>query len=76
MGFSQCEDSEKMKLGGSYGAKTNNYIPFEIKYKDSIYKEDIFYPFDVKIIEKYSGSFSKKQMNILYNVVGMHFFKN
>jgi hypothetical protein len=75
IGFSQCEDFEKIKLGGSYTSKTNNYIPFEIKYKDSIYKEDISYPFDIKIIEKYSNLIFKKEDDYIIERAGKKFFE-
>ncbi len=75
LGFSQCEDFEKMELGGTYMSKTNNYIPFEIKYKDSIYKEDIFYPFDLKIIEKYTNFIFKKADEYIVQRGGNEFFQ-
>jgi hypothetical protein len=75
LGFSQCEDSDKLELGGSYISKTNNYIPFEIKSKDSIYKEDISYPFDVKIIGKYSDLIFKKADEYIIQRGGNEFFK-
>ncbi|WP_179320985.1 hypothetical protein [Winogradskyella helgolandensis] len=53
-GFAQCDDIEKLELGGTYSSRTRNYIPFEIKHKDKIEKEDTFYPYDIKHIEKYS----------------------
>lgn len=74
-GFSQCEDSDKLNLGGTYLSKTNNYIPFEIKYKDSVYKEDIFYPFDVKNIEKYTDFIFKKSEDYIVQRGGKDFFQ-
>ena len=53
-GFSQCEDIDRLELGGTYYARTRNYFTFEVKYKDSIYYDDIFDPIDIKKIEKYS----------------------
>jgi len=53
-GFAQCDDIDKLELGGTYLSRTRNYIPFEIKYKDKIEKEDTFYPYDIKNIEEYS----------------------
>lgn len=53
-GFAQCDDIDKLELGGTYSSRTRNYIPFEIKQKDKIEKDDTFYPFDIKKIEKYS----------------------
>lgn len=72
----QCEDYDKLEIGGTYLANTNNYIPFEIKYKDSIYREDVFYPFDIKIIEKYSGPILLKAETYIKNRAGENFFKN
>lgn len=54
VGFSQCADIEKLGLGGTYLSNSNNYIPFEIKSKDSIYQDSISYPIDLNKIKKYS----------------------
>jgi hypothetical protein len=76
LGFSQCENASKLKLGGTYMSQTNNSIPFEVKYKDSIYHEDIFYPFDLKKIEKYSSFILLKAKTYIVNRAGENFFKN
>lgn len=75
-GFSQCEDSDKLDLGGTYLSKTNNYIPFEMKYKDSIYLEDISYPQDIKKIEKYYNFIYEKSKIYIESRGGKDFFKN
>src|SRR5690554_1022475 len=59
-GFAQCDDIDKLELGGTYLSRTRNYIPFEIKHKDSIERENTFYPYDIKNIEKYSDFILKK----------------
>ena len=72
--FSQCEDSGKLKFGGSYYSKSNNYIPFEIKHQDSIYREDTFYPFDLKKIEKYSNFILKKSKDYIATRANISFY--
>ena len=47
-GFSQCDDIDKLKLGGTYLSKTSNYIPFDFEILDTIK-----YCCDSKKIEKY-----------------------
>ena len=74
--YGQCEDYDKLEIGGTYLSKTNNYIPFEIKYKDSIYRDDVFYPFDIKLIEKYSSPILFKSQTYIINRAGENFFKN
>lgn len=75
-GYSQCEDSDKLDLGGTYLSRTKNYISFEMKYKDSIYLEDISYPQDIKKIEKYYKFIYEKSQNYIENRGGKDFFKN
>src|SRR6476620_11440503 len=74
--YGQCPDYDKLETGGTYLSRTNNYIPFEIKYKDSIYKEDVFYPFDIKLIEKYSSLILSKAKTYIINRAGENFFGN
>ena len=75
-GYSQCEDSDKLDLGGTYLSRTRNYIPFEVKYKDSIYLEDISYPQDVKKIEKYYNFICEKSKDYIESRGGKDFYKN
>lgn len=56
-------------------SKTNNYISFEEKYKDSIYLEDISYPEDIKKIEKYSDFILLKAENYVSGRGGKEFYK-
>jgi hypothetical protein len=57
-------------------SRTNNYIPFEIKSKDSIYHDSIFYPFDMKMIGKHSSFILSKAKTYIVNRAGESFFKN
>jgi hypothetical protein len=36
LGFSQCEDLDKLDFGGTLGSKTRNYIPFDLEITDTI----------------------------------------
>ena len=56
-------------------SKTNNYISFEEKYKDSIYLEDISYPEDIKKIEKYSNFILLKAEKYIVERGGSEFYK-
>lgn len=76
LSYGQCEDYDKLETGGTYLSRTNNYIPFEIKYNDSIYRDDVFYPFDIKIIEKYSNPILLKAKTYIINRAGENFYKN
>lgn len=49
-GFSQCDDGDKLELVGTYYPITQNYISFELKHKDTIYRNAIFYPVDIKTV--------------------------
>lgn len=75
-GYSQCEDSDKLDFGGTYLSKTKNYIPFEMKYKDSIYLADISYPQDIKKIEKYYNFIYEKSKAYIESRGGKSFYKN
>jgi hypothetical protein len=73
-GFTQCDDIDKLELGGTYYSRTRNYIPFEIKHKDIIEKEDTFYPFDIKKIEKYSDFILLKAKEYIVNRANIDFY--
>lgn len=75
-GYSQCEDSDKLDLGGTYLSRTKNYIRFAEKYKDSIYLKEISYPEDIKKIEKYSDFILKKAENYIIDRGGFEFYKS
>lgn len=74
--YGQCPDYNKLETGGTYLSRTNNYIPFEIKHKDSIYLADTFYPLDMNLIEKYSSFILSKAKAYIINRAGKNFFKN
>ncbi len=74
-GYSQCEDSDKIELGGTYLSRTKNHIRFEKKYKDSIYPKGISYPEDIKKIEKYSDLIFKKLELYIISRGGSEFYK-
>jgi len=73
-GFAQCDDIDKLELGGTYMSRTKNYIPFEIKHKDSIERENTFYPYDVKNIEKYSDFVLKKTKEYIITRANADFY--
>lgn len=73
-GFAQCEDIDKLELGGTYLSRTRNYIPFEIKYEGKIEKENIFYPYDIKNIEKYSNFILLKTKEYIVERAGVEFY--
>ena len=75
LSFSQCEDADKLDLGGTYLSKTKNYISFEEKHKDSIYLENISYPEDIKKIEKYSNFILLKAEKYIIERGGNEFYK-
>lgn len=75
IGFSQCEDANKLDFGGSYMSKTRNYLRFEKKYKDSVYLDDVSYPQDIKKIEKYSDFILLKAENYIIERGGNDFYK-
>ena len=72
----QCLDFDKLETGGTVLSRTHNRIPFEIKFKDSIYYDDIFYPFDIKYIEKYADNILSKAQAYIIDRGGEKFFKN
>lgn len=82
-GFSQCRDINKLETGGTYYLRSGNYIPFEVKYTDKVYYDDIFYPFDIKKIEKYSDIILLKVKDYIvsranidfYNRLELHVFR-
>jgi hypothetical protein len=75
LGFSQCEDSEKLDFGGTYLSRTKNYIRFAEKHQDSIYLEDIAYPEDINRIKNFSDSILLKAENYIVNRGGNDFYK-
>jgi len=74
LGFSQCNDIEKLDLGGTYMSKSNNYIPFEIKDKDKIYHDSISYPNDLNKIKKYSDFILEKAENFIVSRANRDFY--
>jgi hypothetical protein len=73
-GFAQCDDIDKLELGGTYLSRTRNYIPFEIKHKDSIERENTFYPYDIKNIEEYSDFILKKAKEYIAERANIDFY--
>ena len=73
-GFAQCDDIDKLELGGTYLSRTRNYIPFELKYEGKIEKENTFYPFDLKNIEKYSDFILFKTKEYIVKRAGIEFY--
>ena len=72
--MAQCDDVEKVELGGTYSSKTRNYIPFEVKYEGKIEKEDTFYPYDIKNIEKYSDVILRKIKEYVVQRANVEFY--
>lgn len=72
--FSQCEDIDKLELGGTYLSRTNNYISFETKYKDTIYHQNISYPNDLEKIKKYADFIFSKSKEYIINRAGESFY--
>ncbi|MBC2846739.1 hypothetical protein [Winogradskyella flava] len=73
-GFAQCDDIDKLELGGTYSSRTRNYIPFGIKHKDSIERENTFYPYDIKNIEEYSDFILKKAKEYIVKRANIDFY--
>jgi hypothetical protein len=71
LGFSQCEDSDKLDFGGSYLSKTNNYIPFDLEISDTIQ-----YCCDIKKIKSYSDFIFKKSEDYIIERGGKEFYNN
>jgi hypothetical protein len=71
LGFSQCEDSEKLDFGGTYSSKTNNYIPFDLDISDTIQ-----YCCDIKKIKSYSDFIFKKSKDYIIERGGNEFYNN
>jgi len=71
LGFSQCEDSEKLDFGGTYLSKTKNYIPFHIDISDTIQ-----YCCDIKKIKSYSDLIFKKSEDYIIERGGKEFYNN
>ena len=71
MGFSQCEDSDKLDFGGTYLSKTNNYIPFDLEISDTIQ-----FCCDIKKIKKYSDFIFKKSEDYIIERGGKEFYNN
>jgi len=74
-GFSQCDNIEKLEMGGTHLSKTHNYLYFKEKDKDKIYYENIAYPIDIKKIEKYSDFILKKAEKYIIERADTEFFK-
>ena len=72
--FSQCDNIDKLKLGGTYMSKTNNYIPFEVKYRDSIYHDSVSYPNDINKIKKYSDFILSKAEDYIVTRANRSFY--
>lgn len=75
-GYSQCEDSDKLDFGGTYLSKSNNYIRFEEKFKDTVYLENIAYPEDINKIKSFSDYILLKAEKYIINRGGNDFYNN
>lgn len=73
-GFSQCDDIDKLEMGGTYYTPSGHYIPFEIKYADSTYYDSVFYPIDIKKIEKYSDFILLKAKKYIVSRANINFY--
>lgn len=71
LGFSQCEDSDKLDFGGTYLSKTKNYIPFDLDISDTIK-----YCCDIKKIKFYSDFILKKAEDYIIERGGKEFYNN
>ncbi|MBI3219870.1 MAG: hypothetical protein HYZ44_10185 [Bacteroidetes bacterium] len=49
IGFSQCDDFDKLDFGGTLSSKTRNYIPFDLHIEDTVH-----YCCDIRKIKPYS----------------------
>ena len=69
-GFSQCEDADKLELGGTYLSKTRNYIPFNLEISDTLK-----YCCDSKKIQKYLDIIIPKTKKFITNRAGSEFYQ-
>jgi len=69
-GFSQCEDIDKLELGGTYLSKTRNYIPFDLEISDTIK-----YCCDSKKIQKYLDIIIPKAEEFISNRANSEFYE-
>lgn len=69
LGFSQCEDSDKLSVGRCHSGKAN-YIPFDYNIGDTIQ-----YCCDINKIKKYSDFILSKSRKYIINRAGDKFFR-
>lgn len=73
-GFSQCEDIDRLRMGGTHLSKTHNYLYFKAIDKDKIYYDNIAYPIDIAKIEKYSDFILEKAKGFIIARASVEFF--
>lgn len=69
-GLSQCDDINKLELGGTYLSKTRNYIPFDLEISDTIK-----YCCDSKKIQKYLDVIIPKAKKYIIKRANSKFYK-
>lgn len=69
-GFSQCDDIDKLELGGTYLSKTSNYIPFHLEISDTVK-----YCCDSKKIQKYLDIIIPKAKEFITSRANSEFYK-
>lgn len=69
--YGQCPDYDKLETGGTYLARTNNYIPLDPNIPDTIQ-----YCCDLKRIKKYSEEILNHSKNYITKRGGENFYRN
>jgi len=70
LGFSQCEDLDKLDFGGTLGSKTRNYIPFDLNITDTVQ-----YCCDIGKIKPYSDFILSKAKEFIVTRTNEAFYR-
>jgi len=70
LGFSQCEDSDKLEFGGTYLSKSRNRIPFDLDRSDTVK-----YCCDVKKIKAYADWIVSKARDFIISRASEDFYR-
>jgi hypothetical protein len=71
LGFSQCDDRDKLDFGGTLGSKTRNYIPFDLQITDTVQ-----YCCDITKIKSYSNFILSKAKEFIIARTNEGFYRN